>query len=181
MPTTQIRHQKRGLIGNNSSSSSVGLWPGLRLFVPRCRCVLSPSPCVVSSRRRRSALTWLQSGQNMEKGIAKSGKRKRSSRTGYAQSPETIKKVHAGIASVRSALIMPTFQHTATEKHVRNSRPLSSARLTTMGFTKSPPPKTTPELELKLACYSACHATINSVDHLGELVQPYTACDVKLH
>lgn len=72
-------------------------------------------------------------------------------------------------------------QHMATEKHVRNSRPLSSARLTTMGFTKSPPPKTTPELELKLACYSACHATINSVDHLGELVQPYTACDVKLH
>ncbi|KAH9363435.1 hypothetical protein HPB48_006029 [Haemaphysalis longicornis] len=72
-------------------------------------------------------------------------------------------------------------QHMATEKRVRNSRPLSSARLTTMGFTKSPPPKTTPELELKLACYSACHATINSVDHLGELVQPHTACGVKLH
>ncbi|KAG0424419.1 hypothetical protein HPB47_028356 [Ixodes persulcatus] len=55
-------------------------------------------------------------------------------------------------------------QHMATEKHVRNSRPLSSARLTTMGFTKSSPPRTIPELELKLACYSACHATIRSVD-----------------
>lgn len=50
-----------------------------------------------------------------------------------------------------------------------------------MGFTKSSPPKTTPELELKHACYSACHATINSVDPLVELVQSYTACDIKLH
>ncbi|XP_075550145.1 SCAN domain-containing protein 3-like [Dermacentor variabilis] len=50
-----------------------------------------------------------------------------------------------------------------------------------MGFTKSSPPTTTPELELKLACYSACHATINSVDHLGELLQSSTACEVKLH
>ncbi|KAG0423088.1 hypothetical protein HPB47_001123, partial [Ixodes persulcatus] len=39
-----------------------------------------------------------------------------------------------------------------------------SARLTTMGFTKSSPPRTIPELELKLAYYSACHATIRSVD-----------------
>ncbi|KAH9365329.1 hypothetical protein HPB48_007595 [Haemaphysalis longicornis] len=72
-------------------------------------------------------------------------------------------------------------QHMATEKHARNSQPLCSTRLTTTGFTKSSPPKITPEMELKLACYSACLATINCVNHPGELVQSYTACDVKLH
>ncbi|CAN7987857.1 unnamed protein product [Ixodes pacificus] len=72
-------------------------------------------------------------------------------------------------------------QHMAAEKNVNNSLPLSSARLTTMGFTKSSPPRTIPGLELKPACYSACHATIRSVDHLGELIQSSTACEVKLH
>ncbi|KAH9379444.1 hypothetical protein HPB48_012265 [Haemaphysalis longicornis] len=72
-------------------------------------------------------------------------------------------------------------QNMTTKKHVGNTRPLSSARLTTKGFNKSSPPKTTEELELKLACYSACHSITKSVHHLGELVHSYTAWDVKIH
>ncbi|KAH9376789.1 hypothetical protein HPB48_017869 [Haemaphysalis longicornis] len=45
----------------------------------------------IVSRRRRSALPWLQSGQNMGKSIVKSGKRKCTSKPGHVESLEMIK------------------------------------------------------------------------------------------
>ncbi|XP_067295921.1 protein FAM200A-like [Pseudorasbora parva] len=74
--------------------------------------------------------------------------------------------------------------HSKTEKHVRNAAPFSSVRMRTLfdsGITAVKIDQTVKVTELKLAAHIACHSSILTVDHLGELVGEIAQRDIRLH
>lgn len=52
---------------------------------------------------------------------------------------------------------------------------------TDIGFTVSRQNESRQRAELKVATYGACHTSINSVDHLGELICSTCDKDIKIH
>ncbi|KAL1250496.1 hypothetical protein QQF64_018292 [Cirrhinus molitorella] len=72
-------------------------------------------------------------------------------------------------------------QHATTDKHKRNAKPFSSARLTDIGFTVSKTSAKNQKADLQLATYIACHTAVSSVDHLGELVNSAFGKDLSIH
>nr|XP_023650930.1 uncharacterized protein LOC111835164 [Paramormyrops kingsleyae] len=72
-------------------------------------------------------------------------------------------------------------QHASTDKHKKNAAPFSSMRLTDIGFAVSKQNESRQRAELKVATYVACHTSIKSVDHLGELMCSTCDKDIKMH
>lgn len=72
--------------------------------------------------------------------------------------------------------------HAATDKHKRNAAPFSNMRTV---FDTGIKPKTVDisvkKAELKLAAHIACHSSIQTVDHLGELVHSISGKDLAIH
>ena len=74
--------------------------------------------------------------------------------------------------------------HSKTEKHIRNAAPFSSCRVRTLfdsGITTVRIDRSVKLAELKMAAHIACHSSILTVDHLGELVGEIAQKDIKLH
>ena len=74
--------------------------------------------------------------------------------------------------------------HSKTEKHIRNAVPFSSCRVRTLfdsGITTVRIDRSVKLAELKMAAHIACHSSILTVDHLGELVGEIAQKDIKLH
>lgn len=73
--------------------------------------------------------------------------------------------------------------HSKTEKHIRNAVPFSSCRVRTLfdsGITTVRIDRSVKLAELKMAAHIACHSSILTVDHLGELVGEIAQKDIKL-
>lgn len=74
--------------------------------------------------------------------------------------------------------------HATTEKHRRNAAPFSSARtLFSVGCERKTQAvnNTIKIAELKLAAHIACHSSIRTIDHLGEIVKCVSTKDISLH
>jgi hypothetical protein len=72
--------------------------------------------------------------------------------------------------------------HAATAKHQRSAVPFSNARnLFDVGVRKETIDNSLKSAELKLAVHIACHSSVLTVDHLGELVKEITGKDIALH
>lgn len=72
--------------------------------------------------------------------------------------------------------------HGKTEKHKRNQQPFSASRtLFSMGCRSVTVDESLKSSELKLAAHIACHSSINTIDHLGELVNDVSGKDINLH
>ena len=73
-------------------------------------------------------------------------------------------------------------RHAATTKHKQNAAKLSSARtLFDVGCSSKQVDNTEKIAELKLAAHIACHSSIATVDHLGEIVKNISGKDISLH
>ena len=73
-------------------------------------------------------------------------------------------------------------RHAATTKHKQNAAKLSSARtLFDVGCSNKQVDKTEKIIELKLAAHIACHSSIATVDHLGEIVKNISGKDISPH
>ena len=60
--------------------------------------------------------------------------------------------------------------HASTTKHLKNAAPFSSCRtLVDMGCTKVAVDNSVKMDEMKVDAHIACHSSIATVDHLGEL------------
>lgn len=72
--------------------------------------------------------------------------------------------------------------HSKTEKHKKNATPFSNMRtLFQSGISKIKASNAVKASELKLAAHIACHSSIRTVDHLGELVKDISCKDLSLH
>ena len=72
--------------------------------------------------------------------------------------------------------------HAKTEKHKRNERPFSSSRtLFDMGCQSIKVDNSLKATEIKIAAHIACHSSLKTVDHLGELFKDVSGKDIKLH
>lgn len=72
--------------------------------------------------------------------------------------------------------------HSKTEKHKKNATPFSNMRtLFQTGVSKIKASNTIKANELKLAVHIACHSSIRTVDHLGEVVKEISCKDLSLH
>jgi hypothetical protein len=72
--------------------------------------------------------------------------------------------------------------HAATAKHQRSAAPLSNSRnLFDVGIRKETIDNSIKSAELKLAMHIACHSSVLTVDHLGELMRDITGKDMALH
>ncbi|XP_046841016.1 uncharacterized protein LOC124435111 [Xenia sp. Carnegie-2017] len=72
--------------------------------------------------------------------------------------------------------------HAKTEKHKRNKQPfLSSRTLFELGCQSKKVDNFLKVTEIKIAAHIACHSSLNTVDHLGELFKDVSGKDVKLH
>ena len=72
--------------------------------------------------------------------------------------------------------------HAKTEKHKRNKQPFSSSRtLFELGCQSKKVDNSLKVTEIKIAAHIACHSSLNTVDHLGELFKDVSGKDVKLH
>ena len=73
-------------------------------------------------------------------------------------------------------------RHAATTKHKENAAKLSSARtLFDVGCSSKQVDNTEKIAELKLAAHIACHSSIATVDHLGEIAKNFSGKNISLH
>ena len=73
-------------------------------------------------------------------------------------------------------------RHAATTKHKQNAAKLSSSRtLFDVGCSSKQVDNSEKIAELKLAAHIACHSSITTVDHLGEIVKNISGEDISLH
>ena len=72
--------------------------------------------------------------------------------------------------------------HCSTKKHKKNALPFSATRtLLDTGIKKVTVDNTTKICELKLSAHIACHSSMKTIDHLGELVKTISNKESALH
>ena len=73
-------------------------------------------------------------------------------------------------------------KHGNTDRHKKNVVPFSGVRtLFQTGVVNRNADSSVKEIELKFAAQIACHSSMKTIDHLGELVKEASSKDISLH
>ena len=74
------------------------------------------------------------------------------------------------------------FRHCETEKHRKNAASFSNTRtLFQSGFTKKEIDITVKMAEVQIAAHIACHSSIITVGHLGEIISNISGKNISIH